>query len=321
MIPQEWFRDAELRIQPQIATTPLIHDSNHDIYIKWENHQLTKSFKVRGALNKVFTLIDWEKSAGLVTASAGNHGQGVALAGKIVKSPVSVFVPQDTPQTKLQAMTDLGAQIYQIDGGYGQSEKAGMEFAQEHGATWISAYNDLQVIAGQGTVALETIKQLSMEESFSANKSVWVVPVGGGGLVAGIGSVLKSNFPRSKLLGVQSEASPFMHQIFYGGAQDGIKELTSIADGLSGPVEEGSITIPITKQYVDDIILVSEEEIKHSIAYAYHHYQEIIEGSAAAGIAAILSGNIKERPIVLIITGGNIDHDLHMTILREYNMS
>lgn len=318
MIPQTWFREAELRLHPHIAKTPLTHDSNHDIYIKWENHQITGSFKVRGAVNKVLTLRDWEKTAGLVTASAGNHGQGVALAGKIVNAPVSVFVPQDTPKTKIHAIMNLGAQIHKIAGGYGQTEKAGMEFAQSYGATWISAYNDAQVIAGQGTVALETIKQLSTHENFPPIKSIWVVPVGGGGLIAGIGSVLKSNLQKTKLLGVQSEASPNMHEIFYNGCQDGIEELTSIADGLSGPVEEGSITIPITKQYVDDIILVSEEEIQQSISYAHHHYQEIIEGSAAAALAAILSGKIKERPIVLIISGGNIDKDVHMSILRQY---
>ncbi len=311
MLPYDWIQEAAERIRPYTQITPLSYDGDADAFIKWENHQITGSFKARGALNKVLSLEKWERTAGLVTASAGNHGQGVALAGKLVGAPVTVFASDQAVPAKIESMRSLGAQVRLVPGGYGEAEKAGLTFSREQHSTWISPYNDGQVIAGQGTLALETLAQLG-----EAHPSAWVVPVGGGGLISGIGAVLNGLPDRQTLVGVQSEASPFFHSLFYHGTQAGVIELPSLADGLSGPVEEGSVTIPLIKNYVNDIFLVTEEEIRQAVVFAWRRYHERIEGSAAVPLAALLAGKI-ESQAVLIISGGNIQSEVHQRLLES----
>lgn len=317
MIPTDWLIQAYERIQPHIQRTPLTYDRDLDIYLKWENRQVTGSFKARGALNKVLVLEPWERERGLVAASAGNHGQGVALAGKMIGASVKIFVSESAVPTKVKAMRALNAEVVRIRGGYGEAEQAGLQYAQETGATWVSPYNDGQVIAGQGTIGLEALNQLP-----AGVAATWIVPTSGGGLISGIGAAIKqlpSFSPeisvQKQLIGVQSEASAFMHALFYSGSQVGIQELPSLADGLAGTVEEGSITISLTKKFVDDILLISESEIKRAIAYAWEQYQEMIEGSAAVALAAVISGKIAHRPAVAIISGGNIQPELHAEIV------
>ena len=160
MIPYAWLEQAYERIGPYIQKTPLTYDAQNNLYLKWENHQVTGSFKARGRLNKILALQDWELERGLVTASAGNHGQGVALAGKMKHAPVIVFASEHALQNKLQAMRDLGAEIHLVPGGYGEAEQAGISYANATGATWVSPYNDGMIIAGQGTIALEIMHEL-----------------------------------------------------------------------------------------------------------------------------------------------------------------
>jgi threonine dehydratase len=321
MIPYAWFIDASKRIGPHIQKTPLTFDKEFNIYLKWENHQKTGSFKLRGALNKILALQDWELKRGIVTASAGNHGQGVALAASLVKTPVTVFASDHAVPAKLDAMRSMGANIILIPGGYGEAEKAGIKFAQDHQCTWVSPYNDGQVVAGQGTLALEVIEEIP--ESISMT---WIVPVGGGGLISGIGAVIKheSNLtqvesnPPSKnafLIGVQPEASAFMYSIYKTGDQAGIDDLPTLADGLSGPVEQGSITIPMVCKYVDDMIKMKEDEIAQAIAFAWNRYGEKIEGSAAVSFAAILKDTAIKKPAVLVLSGGNIQKETFSKIV------
>ena len=318
MIPKKWLEEAKDRIRPYIKHTPIVYDSKHELYLKWENHQTTHSFKDRGALNKILSLQPWEIERGLVTASAGNHGQGVAYAGNLVKASVKIFASEHAVRTKIEAMRALGAEVVQVPGGYRQAEQAGLAYLKSQGGTWVSPYNDAQVIAGQASIAFEILEELP--ELIS---TPWVVPVSGGGLISGIGAAIKefsdSTIPVKDrtLIGVQSQASPFMHALYYTGSQDGFTEEKSLADGLSGPVEEGSITIPLTKKYVDDIILVSENEIEEGIQFAWKEYNEVIEGSAAVVLAAIISGKIKIRPAVVIISGGNIQPEVHQRIIKS----
>jgi len=318
MIPKYWLTEAKQRIAPHIKRTPLTFDPEKQLYIKWENHQVTHSFKDRGALNKVLSLQAWEYERGLVAASAGNHGQGVALAGKIVGAPVKIFVSENAVPNKIEAMRKLDAEITQVAGGYHEAEEAGLAYAARHDVTWISPYNDGQVVAGQATLGMEILEELPQ-----LPLSTWLVPVGGGGLITGIGAAIKDNSnmelqaPKRKLVGVQSEASPFMHAIFFTGSQQNCQEKASLADGLSGSVEEGSLTIPLVKKYVDDFILVNEEEIVEAIRFAWSEYQEKIEGSAAVSLAAALSGKVKARPAIVIISGGNIQNDLHSQIINN----
>lgn len=310
MIPDPWLEQAVERIRPYIQITPLTEDSQNDLYLKWENHQVTGSFKARGAINKVLCLQAWERACGLVTASAGNHGQGVGLAGKLCQANVIVFASQHATPAKITAMRNLGAEVRLVPGGYGEAEQAGLAYAASTGATWISPYNDGQVIAGQATIAYELLEQLP-----ALPHSTWIVPAGGGGLVSGIGAVIERLPTRPRLIAVQSEASAFLSHLYHYGTQESVVEEPSLADGLSGPVERGAITIPLVKKYVDDFILVSEAQVRTAIVYAWNHYQEVIEGSAAVALAAVISGKVKAHPTVLVLTGGNIQPELHQEIL------
>ena len=313
MIPFEWIVQAEKLIRPHIRETPLSYDPELDIFLKWENIQITGSFKARGALNKIIGLQEWELNRGIVTASAGNHGQGVALAASKVNTKAVVFASEHAVGRKIEAMRSLGADVRLVPGGYGDAELAGMDYANQTGAIWISPYNDGSVIAGQGTLAIEILKQEP-----ALDQGEWIVPVGGGGLISGIGSYLSGKPCTTTLTGVQSDASSYLHSIFYSGSQDNVIERPSIADGLAGPVENGSITIPISRQTVSTMLLVCEDEIEAAIAYAWQHYQQIIEGSGAVGLAAVLTGKIHTRPAVVIISGGNIQSELHNGILIKY---
>jgi len=310
MIPALWLHQAQERIAAHIQRTPLFYDERRKLYLKWENHQVTGSFKIRGALNKVLSLEAWERSRGLVAASAGNHGQGVALAAKLVGCPATVFVPESAVPAKVRAIQALGAKVIFVPGGYGEAEVAGIRYARENQITWISPYNDGQVIAGQATLALEMLEQLP-----ELREMPWLIPVGGGGLISGIGAALENTPGGHKIIGVQSTASPFFHAIFHRGSQAGVQELPSIADGLAGPVEEGSVTVPLVQRLVDDILLVDEDDIVEAIRDAWFTYGERIEGSAAVTLAAILSGKIAARPAVLILSGGNIQPEWHRELV------
>ena len=313
MIPFEWMEQAEERIAAHVRQTPLGHDEKRGLYLKWENRQVTGSFKPRGALNKVLGLEDWERTDGLVAASAGNHGQGVALAARITDTPVEVFVSEHAVPAKIQAMRELGARIHAVPGGYAEAESAGRRYAEEQRRIFVSPYNDGHVIAGQGTIGLEIERQLG--DVHAAN---WIVPAGGGGLVSAIGALF-SRLPRPpKLIAVQAAASPFGHSLFHRHTQEGVQDLPTLADGLSGAVENGSVTIPMMERFLDDFLIVSEEEITQAIACAWYAYREKLEGSAAVALAAVLTGKITERPSVLLLTGGNIQPEVHDEIVRRY---
>jgi threonine dehydratase len=271
-------------------------------------------------LNRALALADWERAQGLVTASAGNHGQGVALAGRLIGAETRVFVSQDAPAVKIAAMRRLGARVELVEGGYHAAEEAGLTYAKHHDAVWISPYNDAHVIAGQGTIASEIVTEVP-----ETAEMTWLVPLSGGGLCAGIGAVLaeqaknKSETSRgARLIGVQVEAAAFMHAIFYRGSQKAVQEFPSVADGLGGAVEEKSITIPLIKKYVDAVVLVSEEEVKRAIAFAWHVYGEQVEGAGAVGLAAVLSKKVPQGPSVVVVSGGNIQPEIHAEITKKY---
>jgi threonine dehydratase len=316
MIPIDWIQAAAARIAPYIIETHLTYDPDYDLFIKWENHQVTGSFKARGAFNKVLVLEEWEREAGLLAASAGNHGQGVALAGKTFNAPVTIYAAETAVPSKIQAMRDLGAQVILVPGGYGDAEKAGLARAAESDATWISPYNDGQIIAGQGTIGLEILKQLATHSEFQNRASSWIVPASGGGLLSGVGAVLATIPERPRLIGVQADNSPFTHAIFHTGSQDQIEEFPTIADGLAGPVEPNSITIPLIRSYTDDFLLVSEDEIREAIVFSWERYEERIEGAAAAALALAIRRRV-DLPSVVIISGGNIQPEVHAKIIGE----
>ena len=313
MIPSKWLKAASQRLDGKVHRTPLTHDAERGLYIKWENQQKTGSFKVRGALNRALILEDWERKMGLVTASAGNHGQGVALAGQMIGASVRVFASIDAPAVKIEAIRALGADVELVEGGYHDAEEAGLAFSKRNDAVWISPYNDGHVIAGQGTIASEIL-----QEAPETAEIMWIVPLSGGGLLSGIGAVLRNHAQNARVIGVQVAASAFMHGLFYRGTQDDVEDLPTLADGLAGAVEENSITIPLIKKYVDEVILVSEDEVAAAIAFAWNEYGEKIEGAGAVGLAAILSKKLQREPSVIVVSGGNIQPEIHAEILGRY---
>ncbi len=319
MFPIDWIQAAQERIAAHIYRTPLSYDPKLDAWFKWENQQITGSFKLRGALNKVLSLEPWERERGLVTASAGNHGQGLAMAGRLVGAPVIVYVGENAVPAKVAAMRALGAEVRIVPGGYGEAELAALDFVAASQATWVSPYNDGQIIAGQATVGLEILEDLPKVQDF-----VCLVPAGGGGLLSGVSACLAETGGTARQIstsGVQSTASPFMHSLYYHHHQQGVVELPSLADGLAGPVQPGSLTIPIIQRYCHEIILVSEAEIALAIAYAWEHYAQKIEGSAAAALAALFHQRSDKRPVVVVISGGNIQPEIHQQILAAHTQA
>lgn len=313
MIPLEWIEQANRRISQFVVKTPVIYDPSLDLYLKLENHQNTGSFKIRGAASKVLSLSDWELAGGVVACSAGNHGQGVALVSKKCGVQCTVFVPDHAAKVKISAMDNMEAKVIPVPGGYIEAEKAAIDFSRQSRKTFISPYNDGQVVAGQGTIALELIEHFGGLDKI---KTI-LVPTGGGGLISGMGAVIHERSDRPPLVGVQSEASPFAFQLLRTGSQSGVNEQESIAEGLAGEIDHDSITIPLMKNFVNDVTLVSEQEIKTAIRYAWYTYGEKIEGSAAVGLAARLAGKIKLHPALTIITGGNIQPELHNSIISD----
>lgn len=313
MIPKEWIEAANQKIGGFITQTPITYDQQLDLYIKWENQQVTGSFKIRGALNRILNLSSQERASGLVTCSAGNHGQGVALAARHVEARCIVYASDHATPVKLEAMSNLGADVRLVKGDYVEAERAAITFARKTGMTFISPYNDALVIAGQGTLGLE-IREWMQTKGIACSL---LLPVGGGGLMAGVASYIKTLTQNTQVIGVQSQASSYAHHLFYYGNQEGVVETESIAEGLAGEIDHASITIPLLLECADDIQLVSEAEIKQAIRYAWFTNNQKIEGSAAVGLAARLAGKINLSPVLTIITGGNIQPELFNTIIRR----
>ena len=304
---------AATRITGKIERTPVTFDSRLNIYINWENQQKTGAFKIRGALNKILALAPWEQERGLVAVSAGNHGLGVAYAAKLVGAKATVFIPEKTTKIKEEAILNCGADVHKIPGDYPQAEIEAQTYAIKRGSTWVSPYNDAHVILGQATLGLELIDQIKPYDSEAC-----LVPVSGGALVSGIGLAYKFNNINTKLIGVQNKNSAYFHSLYHYGTMKNVIETESVADGLTGGVEQNSITIPLVRSMLDDFVLVDEEEIEQAIAYIWYHYQAVVEGSAAVPLAAILTNKISVKKPVLIFTGCNIQADYHKQICERW---
>lgn len=289
------------RLRAHVRRTPLRRDPSTGLWLKCEHEQATGSFKLRGALNRCLQLTRAELDRGLVAASAGNHGQGVAYAARLLGARATIVVPSDAIACKVDAIRALGAEVRLVDGGYQAAEAEGQRLASATGGVWISPYNDPEVIAGQATVGLEIQDQLRSEPD-ALRCSVYV-PVGGGGLASGIGAALDPYRPGVRVLGVLPEASPYLHRYFHTGSVEGVVEQPTLADGLSGPVEKGSITYALVRRYVDDMLLVSEAKIREAMRWAGSRH-EVIEPSAAVALAAALWEGGGTR--VAVLSGGNV---------------
>ncbi len=306
-IELEHIRRARDRIAPHIETTPLLAAKGLGLILKLENRQRTGSFKVRGALARILALDENERRQGVVAASAGNHGLGVALGARLVGAGSMIVVPEHAVAAKVEAIRAHGAEVFFSAGGYAEAELEGKRLAQARGAVWVSPYNDPEVIAGQGTIGLELIEQLE-GQGWGAGWEVFI-PVGGGGLACGIGLVLKAQAPRVRVVGVQPEACRYMHACFHGEDPDRVVERPTLADGLAGAVDPGSITFDFLSRALDDVVVVSEDEILEALRQVLRHTGEVIEPSAAAAVAGALWRG-RERRRLAVASGGNIDRGL-----------
>jgi threonine dehydratase len=293
------FQTAYARIRGHVEKTPVTRLDSHNLYLKWESHQPTRSFKVRGAFNRMLTDPDLPEK--VITGSAGNHGLAVSLAARELGIRAEVYVPEAAPAVKVDRMRDLGAEVIRVPGLYGDAEARAIRTARETGVPFISPYNDPAVIAGAGTIALELLEQAPVKRI--------LVPVGGGGLIAGVGFCAREIDPEIEIIGVLSEASPYLYHQFYDGTMEGVVEQPTLTDGLAGAVEPGSITIDLVTRAADAIVQVTEEAVARAVALLYRETGEIVEGSGAVGLAAVLSGQVdpNDRVTAAIVTGGNID--------------
>ncbi|HEX2916846.1 MAG TPA: threonine/serine dehydratase [Chloroflexia bacterium] len=280
-----------------------------ELYQKLEIFQRTGSFKVRGATNKLLKLKETAPDSfekGFVTASAGNHALGMSYAASRLGAKATIVLPQSVSPAKLEKLKGYPVELIVAEGNYDFAEVYARRLEQEQGLVFVSAYNDPEVIAGQGTVGMEALNELP-------DADILLVPVGGGGLSAGVALWAKTVLPNLRVIGVQSEASPAMQHSLVAGKLVEAPELPSLADGLAGNVEPGSITFELVQKHVDEVVLVTEEAIAEAINFYATELQLLVEGSGAVGLAALLSGKInlavpgKTRPKVIdILSGRNI---------------
>jgi len=295
------------RIHPHLLRTRLIKDEGTQLWLKCENEQNTGSFKWRGALSKLST---FKFGQSIVTASTGNHGLGVAMAAKLYGLQAKVFVPSSAAPKKIERLQQSGAEVIRVDGDSLDAELAGKEFAAKNELQWVSPYNDLDVISGQGTIGYEIDADLPhIDKVF--------VTVGGGGLVSGIASWLKHHQPHVEIIGCQPVNSPEMYlSTLAGHVVTAPESMPTLSDGSAGPLEEDSITFGICQQLIDRFILISEEEIKTAIRYLYSTHGMVVEGAAGVAMAAAMKDKVVNEitTSVVILCGGNIDPLIHQQI-------
>ncbi|MHA1934735.1 MAG: threonine ammonia-lyase [Candidatus Thorarchaeota archaeon] len=297
---------AQKRISNQIKRTPLVYSkplselNNAEVFLKLENEQVTGSFKFRGALNKLMTLTKEEADRGVITASTGNHAQGFAQAAKIMGMDAKIVFPTEASSYKLEKIQQYNVEIIQ-EVGYEEIEPYARKLAEKRGLTYVPPYNDIEIVAGQGTTGLEILEQCEDVDSV-------VVPIGGGGLIAGISIVCKVKSPRTSIIGAQSKASPEVYESWVAGHWVEAVETDSVAQGLMGGVEADSITLEIIQEMVDRIVLVSEESIIDAIRFLYEQEHLVIEGAGAVSTAALNTtpDDYAGKKVVLVVSGGNI---------------
>ena len=272
------------------------------VYLKTENLQVTGSFKIRGSYFKISQLTDEEKSHGVIAASAGNHAQGVALAATKSGIKSLIRLPAGAPISKVEATKRFGAEVCMVEGVFDDAYNKALELRDEKGYSFIHPFNDPDVIAGQGTIGLEIMEQLP-------NADVVVVPIGGGGLIAGVAFAIKQINPKCLVYGVQSQGAPSMQQSVNDGKIETLEKVQTIADGIAVKTP-GDLTFELVNKYVDGIVTVSDDEIALAILTLLEQQKLIAEGAGAVPVAAVLAGKIPDidgKNVCCLVSGGNID--------------
>ena len=308
---------AAQKINPFIRKTYLTYSTtfskllNADVRFKMENLQVTGSFKVRGAINKVLSLTKKQRENGVVSASTGNHGAAVAYSAQKLDVPCSIFVPKGVSKAKLKNIKNYGAKI-EI---YGQdcvdSEIKARKVAKQSNQVYVSPYNDAHIIAGQGTIGLEINNQCSKLDTI-------IISVGGGGLIGGTASYLKSVWPGIKVVGCSPKNSAVMIHSMHAGKILNLDSKPTLSDGTAGGVEENSITFQICNRNIDETILVSETEIKNAMMAFIESEHLLLEGAAGTAVATLLKikNELRGKRVGVVICGGNISLDVIKQILN-----
>jgi threonine dehydratase len=298
---------AEGRIRPFIRETPLEDSPTLNaaagcrVYLKLESLQVTGSFKARGAFNKLLSLTDSERAAGIVTASTGNHALAMAHALALLGARGEIYLPSTASPLKLEALRSRGADLRLVDADPGQVETIARAHAADSGRVFVSPYNDPEVIGGQGTIAVELLRQLEGMDTV-------LVPVGGGGLIAGIGGLLKARDPAIRIVGCQPAASAVLAASVAAGRIVELPSGPSLSDATLGLVEPGAITFPICQRCVDEWIMVQEAGLRAAVRLILERHSLLIEGAAALPVAALLGAGrrFEGQGVVLLLSGSHL---------------
>ncbi len=301
--------DGAIKHTPASHAITLSKITGADVYIKPENRQFTASFKERGALNKLLNLTDEQKNMGVIAASAGNHAQGVAYHGNRLGIPTTIAMPLGTPFVKISNTEELGAKVVQVGERFDETADEALQIADKEGFTVVHPFDDYHVMAGQGTIAIEFLQDVP-------DLDVLVVPVGGGGLIAGIATAAKAINPEIQVIGVQSERFPSLYRALNN--QDYVAQGATLAEGIAVK-NIGEKTLEICRDTVDDILLVSEDEIEQALGMLLTIEKTVSEGAGACPLAALLRypDMFKGKKVGLIVSGGNIDTRLLASILMR----
>lgn len=310
-------QQARARIASEVVLTPcrksqaLSEAARCELYLKFENLQVTGSFKERGARNKLALLSERERQAGVITASAGNHAQAVAYHAARLGISCTVVMPEATPLVKITSTRRYGATVHLYGASYDEAAERAAELCRQAGHTYVHPFDDLAVIAGQGTIGLELLEQQPGLDAI-------VVPVGGGGLAAGIACAVKEQNPKVRVYGVESRTFPGMQRALHNDRTSIIPGGKTIADGIAVR-RVGSQCVEIVRKYLDDIALVDEEEIAEAILALLEVEKTVVEGAGAVGLAALLSERLPTdgQRVALVLSGGNIDVNLVSRIIER----
>lgn len=272
-----------------------------DIYLKYENQQKTGSFKIRGASNKIAALVERGEAKAVVASSAGNHAQGVAYAAHVHKIPATIVMPKAAPIAKVQATEGYGAKVVLHGDCYDDAYNKALEICKEEGATFLHPFDDDEVIAGQGTIGFEILRDLPLVDMV-------IVPAGGGGLLAGVAACIKQINPRVKVIGVQAEGADAISRSFCEKKNISLDYVSTIADGIAVKTP-GTRTMELINRYADDVVTVSDAEISAAILLLMERTKQIVEPAGATPLAAVLNGkvDIAGKKVVCVLSGGNID--------------
>lgn len=311
---------ARQRIAPLARRTPLIgsplltEQVGASVYLKLENLQETGSFKIRGAANKMLALTPEEKARGVVTVSTGNHGRAVSRVARRLGIKALICIPEGVPSNKVESIKELGAQIVVWGKTYDEAEEHAFRLEEERGLTMINPFDDPFVIAGQGTIGLELLEDLPEVNTV-------IVPVGGGGMISGIALAMKSANSANRVIGVSMDRAPVMYHSLKAGKPISMEEQETIADALVGGIGlDNQYTFRLTQEYVDDFVLVSDDEIAEAMAFALENHHLVVEGGGAVGVAALLHERVRElgRNVAVVLSGGNVDIPLLLKVAQNH---